>query len=113
MRRFSCLDHLPSTEDMIGTHGLPSCLLGFFTRRTLTGGKRMGFLTMMDATDCDFARRGRQFRMDGARISICSVLRCSERGPISFVSRGMPGGVAAWSSGCCSRNDRRRVEVVA
>lgn len=90
MRRFSCLAHLPSTEDMIGTHGLPSCLLGFLTRRTLTGGKRMGFLTMMDATDCDSARRGRQFRMDGVRISIYSAPLQRSRSDM-FVSRGAPG----------------------
>lgn len=35
---------------MIGTHGFPSCLFGFLTRRTLNGGKRMGFLTMMRPT---------------------------------------------------------------
>lgn len=78
--RVSSPDHLPSTEDMIGTHGLPSCLFGFFTRRTLKGGKRMGFLTMMDATDCDFARRGRQIRVDVARLWYVAVL-CRSRGP--------------------------------
>lgn len=56
--------HLPKTDDMIGTHGLPSCLFGFLTRRTLNGGMRMGVLAIVNATDCDSARRGRQFRVD-------------------------------------------------
>lgn len=81
MRGFSSLDHLPSTEDMIGTHGLPSCLFGFLTRRTLNGGKRMGFLTMMDATDCDFARRGRQLRVDVAWSWVIS-------GPLQYSRTG-------------------------
>lgn len=56
MHKCSIFKHLPSTEDIIGRHGLPSSLFGFLTRRTRNGGKRMGFLTMVDATDCDSAR---------------------------------------------------------
>ena len=67
MRGLTIFYHLPRTDDMIGTHGFPSCLFGFLTRRTLNGGKRIGFLTMMEATDGDFARRGRQVRMVGFR----------------------------------------------
>lgn len=95
MRGFSSLDHLPSTEDMIGTHGLPSCLFGFFTRRTRNGGKRMGFFTMMDETDWNSARRGPQFRMDGLRILMCSGPSQRSRS-VLYVLWGVPG---VWARG--------------
>ena len=90
------LDHLPSTDDMIGTQGLPSCLFGFFTRRTRNGGKRMGLLTMMDATDCDSARRrGRQFRIYGARVGRRSGASQRSRAEW-YVVRGVP---RVWQGG--------------
>lgn len=95
MRRISSLDHLPRTEDMIGTQGLPSCLFGFLTRNTRNGGKRMGFLTMMDATDCGSARRGRQFRIHGARRGECGSPLQRSRAE-SYVAWGVP---RVWQDG--------------
>lgn len=95
MRVFSSL-HLPNTDDIIGTHGLPSCLFGFLTRRTLNGGKRMAFLAMMDdATGCDSARRGRQFWVDRVCtwVRMCPLKRSRTNIRVSW------GGSRVWQAG--------------
>lgn len=53
---------------MMGIHGLPSCLFGFFTRSTRSGGIRITFFDdMTEEVVCATARR--ELQLGGERLS--------------------------------------------